>query len=61
MALFFICLRKIAWPDGITPDAGDYLDERGIPHLLVREDAMSISDECHERIEKFVRSIEAGR
>ena len=28
-----------------------YLDERGIPHLLVREDAMSISEECHERIE----------
>jgi benzoyl-CoA reductase/2-hydroxyglutaryl-CoA dehydratase subunit BcrC/BadD/HgdB len=38
-----------------------YLDERGIPHLLVREDAMSISEECHGRIEEFVRSIEAGQ
>jgi benzoyl-CoA reductase/2-hydroxyglutaryl-CoA dehydratase subunit BcrC/BadD/HgdB len=27
-----------------------YLDERGIPHLLVREDAMAISEECHGRI-----------
>jgi benzoyl-CoA reductase/2-hydroxyglutaryl-CoA dehydratase subunit BcrC/BadD/HgdB len=34
-----------------------YLDERGIPHCLVREDAMSISQECHARIEMFVRSI----
>jgi benzoyl-CoA reductase/2-hydroxyglutaryl-CoA dehydratase subunit BcrC/BadD/HgdB len=38
-----------------------YLDERAIPHLLVREDARSISEECHGRIEEFVRSIEAGR
>jgi benzoyl-CoA reductase/2-hydroxyglutaryl-CoA dehydratase subunit BcrC/BadD/HgdB len=38
-----------------------HLDERGIPHLLVREDARSISEECHGRIEEFVRSIEAGR
>jgi benzoyl-CoA reductase/2-hydroxyglutaryl-CoA dehydratase subunit BcrC/BadD/HgdB len=38
-----------------------YLDERGIPNLLVREDAMSISDECHERIEKFLCGIGAGR
>jgi len=38
-----------------------YLDERGIPHFLVRDDAMSISDECHERIEKFVYGIGAGR
>ena len=38
-----------------------YLDERGIPHLLVREDAMSISEECHERIETFVRSIGVRR
>jgi len=38
-----------------------YLDERRIPHLLVREDAMSISEECHERIEKFVRSIGVGQ
>jgi benzoyl-CoA reductase/2-hydroxyglutaryl-CoA dehydratase subunit BcrC/BadD/HgdB len=38
-----------------------YLDERGIPHLLVREDAQSISDECHARIGEFVRGIEAGR
>ena len=34
-----------------------YLDERGIPHVLVRDDAMSISEECHERIERFVRGI----
>jgi benzoyl-CoA reductase/2-hydroxyglutaryl-CoA dehydratase subunit BcrC/BadD/HgdB len=38
-----------------------YLDERGIPHLLVRDDAKSISKECHERIERFVRGIGAGR
>lgn len=38
-----------------------YLDDRGIPHLLVREDAMSISQECHERIERFVRNIGVGR
>jgi len=38
-----------------------YLDERGIPSLLVREDAISISDECHERIEKFLRGIGAGQ
>jgi benzoyl-CoA reductase/2-hydroxyglutaryl-CoA dehydratase subunit BcrC/BadD/HgdB len=38
-----------------------YLDERGIPHLLVREDAMTISEECHERIETFVRSIGVRR
>jgi benzoyl-CoA reductase/2-hydroxyglutaryl-CoA dehydratase subunit BcrC/BadD/HgdB len=34
-----------------------YLDERGIPHLLVREDAALISEECHKRIETFVCSI----
>ncbi len=34
-----------------------FLDERGIPHLLVREDAMSISQECHASIEKFVHSM----
>ena len=38
-----------------------YLDERGIPHLLVRDDAKSISEACPERIEKFVRGLEAGR
>jgi benzoyl-CoA reductase/2-hydroxyglutaryl-CoA dehydratase subunit BcrC/BadD/HgdB len=38
-----------------------YLDERGIPHLLVREDARSISEECHGRIEEFVCGLEAGR
>jgi benzoyl-CoA reductase/2-hydroxyglutaryl-CoA dehydratase subunit BcrC/BadD/HgdB len=38
-----------------------YLDERGIPHLLVREDARSISEECHERIEKFVCETGIGR
>jgi benzoyl-CoA reductase/2-hydroxyglutaryl-CoA dehydratase subunit BcrC/BadD/HgdB len=43
------------------PRRRHYLDERGIPHLLVREDATSISEECHERIETFVRSIGVGR
>jgi benzoyl-CoA reductase/2-hydroxyglutaryl-CoA dehydratase subunit BcrC/BadD/HgdB len=43
------------------PRRRHYLDERRIPHLLVREDAMSISEECDERIETFVRSIGAGR
>jgi benzoyl-CoA reductase/2-hydroxyglutaryl-CoA dehydratase subunit BcrC/BadD/HgdB len=37
------------------------LDELGIPHLLLREDAMSISEKCHERIETFVHSIGVGR
>jgi benzoyl-CoA reductase/2-hydroxyglutaryl-CoA dehydratase subunit BcrC/BadD/HgdB len=43
------------------PRRRHYLDARGIPHLLVREDAMSISEECHECIEKFVRNIGVGR
>jgi benzoyl-CoA reductase/2-hydroxyglutaryl-CoA dehydratase subunit BcrC/BadD/HgdB len=43
------------------PRRRSYLDERGIPHLLVREDAMSISEECHARIERFVRSIGVAR
>jgi benzoyl-CoA reductase/2-hydroxyglutaryl-CoA dehydratase subunit BcrC/BadD/HgdB len=38
-----------------------YLDDRGIPHLLLREDAMSISEECHGRIERFVRNIGVGQ
>jgi benzoyl-CoA reductase/2-hydroxyglutaryl-CoA dehydratase subunit BcrC/BadD/HgdB len=38
-----------------------YLDELGIPHLLLREDATAISEECHERIETFVRSIGVRR
>jgi benzoyl-CoA reductase/2-hydroxyglutaryl-CoA dehydratase subunit BcrC/BadD/HgdB len=38
-----------------------YLDERGIPHLLVREDARTISEECHARIETFVHSMGVGR
>ena len=38
-----------------------YLDEKRIPHFLLREDASSISAECHERIGKFVRSIRVGR
>jgi benzoyl-CoA reductase/2-hydroxyglutaryl-CoA dehydratase subunit BcrC/BadD/HgdB len=38
-----------------------YLDSLNIPHLLVREDARSISEESHERIERFVQSIGAGR
>jgi benzoyl-CoA reductase/2-hydroxyglutaryl-CoA dehydratase subunit BcrC/BadD/HgdB len=39
------------------PRRRHYLDERRIPHLLVREDAKSISEECHRRIETFVSSI----
>jgi benzoyl-CoA reductase/2-hydroxyglutaryl-CoA dehydratase subunit BcrC/BadD/HgdB len=39
------------------PRRRQYLDERKIPHLLVREDARSISEECHQRIETFVSSI----
>jgi benzoyl-CoA reductase/2-hydroxyglutaryl-CoA dehydratase subunit BcrC/BadD/HgdB len=38
-----------------------YLEERGIPHLIVREDARSISEECHKHIERFVRNIPVGR
>ncbi|MBN2242709.1 MAG: 2-hydroxyacyl-CoA dehydratase [Acidobacteria bacterium] len=38
-----------------------YLDKRGIPHLLVRENAGSVSEECHAVIEKFVRGIGRGR
>lgn len=34
-----------------------FLDERRIPHLLMREDAGSISEECHEQIERFVNNI----
>jgi len=34
-----------------------YLDERGIPHLLVREDASCISEECRERIEEFMQGV----
>jgi benzoyl-CoA reductase/2-hydroxyglutaryl-CoA dehydratase subunit BcrC/BadD/HgdB len=43
------------------PRRRQYLDEKGIPHLLVREDAMSISERCHERMEKFVRCIGVGQ
>jgi benzoyl-CoA reductase/2-hydroxyglutaryl-CoA dehydratase subunit BcrC/BadD/HgdB len=43
------------------PRRRHYLDARGIPHLLVREDARSISEECSERIEIFVRGIGVGR
>jgi benzoyl-CoA reductase/2-hydroxyglutaryl-CoA dehydratase subunit BcrC/BadD/HgdB len=42
------------------PRRRSYLDEHGIPHLLVRDDAKSISEESHGRIEEFVRSIGAG-
>jgi benzoyl-CoA reductase/2-hydroxyglutaryl-CoA dehydratase subunit BcrC/BadD/HgdB len=38
-----------------------YLDERGIPHFLLREDAMSISEIGHARIETFVRSMGVRR
>ncbi len=43
------------------PRRRHYLDERGIPHLLVREDAMSISEECRKRIENFVRNMDVGK
>jgi benzoyl-CoA reductase/2-hydroxyglutaryl-CoA dehydratase subunit BcrC/BadD/HgdB len=43
------------------PRRRHYLDERGIPHLLVREDARSISEEWHGRIERFVLNIGVGR
>jgi benzoyl-CoA reductase/2-hydroxyglutaryl-CoA dehydratase subunit BcrC/BadD/HgdB len=33
-----------------------FLDERKIPYLLVREDARSISEKCHEQIERFVNN-----
>ena len=39
------------------PRRRHYLDESRISHLLVREDARSISEECHQRIETFVSSI----
>jgi benzoyl-CoA reductase/2-hydroxyglutaryl-CoA dehydratase subunit BcrC/BadD/HgdB len=39
------------------PRRRHYLDERRIPCLVVREDAKSISEECHQRIEAFVSSI----
>jgi benzoyl-CoA reductase/2-hydroxyglutaryl-CoA dehydratase subunit BcrC/BadD/HgdB len=39
------------------PRRRQYLDERGIPHLLLREDAGSISEECRQRIETFMCSI----
>lgn len=39
------------------PRRRNFLDERKIPHLLVPEDAMSISEESHARIEQFVHSI----
>jgi benzoyl-CoA reductase/2-hydroxyglutaryl-CoA dehydratase subunit BcrC/BadD/HgdB len=38
-----------------------YLDDRRIPHLLVREDAMSISEEGRDRIGRFVRSLGVGQ
>ena len=34
-----------------------FLDERGIPHLKVREDARSLSRGCRADIDEFVRSI----
>jgi benzoyl-CoA reductase/2-hydroxyglutaryl-CoA dehydratase subunit BcrC/BadD/HgdB len=43
------------------PRRRHHLDERRIPHLLVREDAKSISEECHQRIETFVHSIRVER
>jgi benzoyl-CoA reductase/2-hydroxyglutaryl-CoA dehydratase subunit BcrC/BadD/HgdB len=43
------------------PRRRHYLEERGIPHLLVRENAMSMSEECYESMETFMRSIGAGQ
>ena len=43
------------------PRRRQYLDAREIPHLVVREDAMCVSEECHENIENFVRSIRIRR
>jgi benzoyl-CoA reductase/2-hydroxyglutaryl-CoA dehydratase subunit BcrC/BadD/HgdB len=39
------------------PRRRHYLDERRIPHFVVREDAKSISEDCHQRIEAFIGSI----
>ncbi len=38
-----------------------YLDEQGIPHLLIREDARSLSETSHEQLEQFVSSIGVAR
>jgi benzoyl-CoA reductase/2-hydroxyglutaryl-CoA dehydratase subunit BcrC/BadD/HgdB len=43
------------------PRRRHYLDNLKIPHLLIREDAVSISEEGHARIERFVQSIGVGR
>jgi benzoyl-CoA reductase/2-hydroxyglutaryl-CoA dehydratase subunit BcrC/BadD/HgdB len=43
------------------PRRRHYLDEIGMAHLLVREDARSISEECHKRIETFVGGIDVSR
>jgi benzoyl-CoA reductase/2-hydroxyglutaryl-CoA dehydratase subunit BcrC/BadD/HgdB len=42
------------------PRRREYLEKKGIPHLLIREDARSISEECHRLIEGFVHRIGAG-
>lgn len=40
------------------PELRRTLDQRGIPSLLVREDAApDLSSECHRRIEDFIRDI----
>lgn len=38
-----------------------YLEDRGIPHLVIREEAGNLSDACRARIENFVRGIGGGR
>jgi benzoyl-CoA reductase/2-hydroxyglutaryl-CoA dehydratase subunit BcrC/BadD/HgdB len=43
------------------PRRRHYLEERGIPHLLVRENAMSMSEECCKSMETFMRSIGPGQ
>jgi hypothetical protein len=34
-----------------------FLDEKKIPHLLVREDAGFITEECHEQIDRFLNNL----
>jgi len=44
------------------PELRSTLDQRGVPNLLVREDAADeLSSQCHARIEEFVCGISAGR
>lgn len=42
------------------PRRRQFLDETGIPHLMVREDALALSEGCRADIDRFVRSITVG-